>query len=381
MTRLREALEDVAAEAPAINLTEWAIAGSRRRRRTRLTIAAATATVVTAMAVFTGNTLLAIRDKPVVAAETGKIPELPSRGVGPLSHAFKTFCRMSGPIPPDCRNGEWRVVTKDGEIYHLPQAGGISKEAANERFVFYPLAISRDGRMIAYYSRQARTFQVRDLAQGTVRTAAAMVAEPKPGDDAWRLVISDNGRHLVFTTRPSKKQQGLIFDMAAGRTYPLPAGWDPRAIDGTTVALARDWHKGQRPGVWLMPLAGGGTPAWADGRYTRFSPPTPAGTSMAALRLDKAARLDGTITTFDTRSGKARKTVTIRGLPKAARPNTLGAWLNASEVTFSALPTEHIRETRQVTYAVNVETGQARQLSVYHPQHVVHLVIPGVAPM
>lgn len=378
MRQLRDALVDIAVEAPAVDLTDWAIAGSRRRRRTRLAISAAAVavTVVAGLTVFVGSGLLPAQDKPVVASETGKIPELPGRGVGPLSHAFRTFCHVGGPIPPDCRNGGWRVVTKSGQTYHVPQAlGGKSGPA------FYPLAISRDGRVIAYYSRQARTFQVRDLAGGAVRTAPVTVAESRLGRNA-RLVLSDDGRYLAFTGWPSSKEDGLIFDLGAGRTYRLPAGWEPRSVDGTTVTLARDWRKWQKSGIWLMPPAGGGTPATVDGRFMSFSPPAPNGARVAALRLDKAARRpDGTITVLDAGTGKIRKTVLLGGLPKDTRPLTLGAWLNASEVTLSALPSEHWAENRQITYAVDVETGQARQLAVYRPQSLMHVVIPGATVM
>ncbi|NJP96700.1 hypothetical protein HCN51_45980 [Nonomuraea sp. FMUSA5-5] len=65
------------------------------------------------------------------------------------------------------------------------------------------------------------------------------------------------------------------------------------------------------------------------------------------------------------------------GLPEGTRPLDLGSWLNAAEVTLSALPSTSWKETRHITYAVNVRTGQARQLAIYHPQSVMHDVIPG----
>ncbi|WP_449062841.1 hypothetical protein [Planomonospora algeriensis] len=43
MTRLHEALDEIAAEAPPVNLADLVITGHRRRRRVTLALAAATA--------------------------------------------------------------------------------------------------------------------------------------------------------------------------------------------------------------------------------------------------------------------------------------------------------------------------------------------------
>ncbi|MFD1541719.1 hypothetical protein [Nonomuraea guangzhouensis] len=67
----------------------------------------------------------------------------------------------------------------------------------------------------------------------------------------------------------------------------------------------------------------------------------------------------------------------MRGLPKGSRSFTLGAWLSAVEVTLAAVPSDRWNENRHITYAVNVETGQVRQLAIHRPQSVGHDVIPG----
>ncbi|MFI7702136.1 hypothetical protein [Nonomuraea sp. NPDC049480] len=377
MTRLREALDDLAGDAPAINLADWAIAGSRRRRRIRMAAGAAAAMGVVVLAgvalgVFPGTGLLPA-DKPVVASETGRIADLPGRGVGPLSHAYRTFCRLGGLVPPDCGNGEWRVVTRLGETYRVPQALGTKSGPE-----FYPLAIGRDGRMIAYYSRVAGTFKVRDLASGAEQAAPVAIAEARLGGNA-RLELSEDGRYLAFTGYPSRKEDGLIIDMRARTTLPLPVGWDPRSIDGTAVTLAR-YGYGQRPGIWMMPLTGGGSPVTLGDAYTRFSALAPDGTGVAALRRGEVANTqDDTITVLDAKTGKVKKTATMRGLPRGSHMLTLGAWLNAAEVTLVTTPSRQWDENRQITYAVNVETGRVRQLAVYHPQSTMHLVVPGAA--
>ncbi|GAA3470209.1 hypothetical protein [Nonomuraea roseola] len=374
MSRLREALDDVAADAPALNLADLAIAGSRRRRRIRM--AAAGSASAMGLVVLAGVTLgmfpgpgAVQADKPIVVTQSGTIADLPSRGVGPISHAYRTFCLVGGPVPPDCRNGGWRVVTRTGETYHVPQALGW-KSGPN----FYPLAISRDGRIIAYYSRSARTFKVRDLASGAEQAAPVAIAEAKLGARS-RLELSDDGRYLAFTAHP-----GLIIDMRARTTMPLPAGWDPRSIDGTTVTLARYGESGQKPGIWVMPLAGGGSPVTVGQEYTRFSALAFDGTAVAALRQGRSpSRYDGTITVLDARTGQVKKMATMRGLPKGSHILTLGSWLNATEVTLATLASKEWNENRHITYAVNVETGQVRRLAVYRPQLGGHDVVPGAA--
>ncbi|MBN6057140.1 hypothetical protein JYK22_34775, partial [Nonomuraea sp. RK-328] len=376
MSGLREALHDVASDAPAVDLADWAITGSRRRRRARLVTGTATVMGLVVLAGVALGVLPGARqvtaDKLVVATETGKIADLPGRGVGPLSHAFRTWCLTSGPIPADCRNGEWRVVTRSGETYHVPQALGFKSGPA-----FFPLAISRDGRVIAYYSRSAGTFQVRDLESGAVRTAPVVLAEAKLGGNA-RLELSDDGRYLAYTGYPSRKEDGLIIDMRARTTTPLPVGWDPRSIDGTTVTLARYGRWGQKAGIWVMPLTGGGSPVTVEDVYLNFSALAPDGKVVAALRAGKSPNVkDDTITVLDVRTGRATGTAPIRGLPNGTGMRSLGVWLNASEVTLATIPSGDRRENRQITYAVNVRTGQVRRLAVYHPQAVMHLVVPG----
>ncbi|MEU7743661.1 hypothetical protein [Nonomuraea sp. NPDC049158] len=67
-------------------------------------------------------------------------------------------------------------------------------------------------------------------------------------------------------------------------------------------------------------------------------------------------------------------------MPKEAGMHTLGAWLNAAEVTLAIFPSDDWRDQRQITYAVNVRTGQVRKLAVYRPQAAMHLVLPGAPP-
>ncbi|MDP9864797.1 MULTISPECIES: hypothetical protein [Streptosporangium] len=383
MTRLHDALTDIAGEAPAVDLADRAITGDRRRRRTGVALVVVAVVAVVALGAVAGTGLLpGWRDNVIAATPKdsspsrgdGALADLPPRGVGPLSHAYKTFCHVARGVPEDCRNGEWRVVTRDGKTYHVPQALGMAGTLNS-----VPLAITRDGRMMAYYSREEQTFKVRDLESGKELTAPVTVAERRLRPRA-SLVLSDDGRHLAFTAYPAGKEPGLLIDMRAGTTTPLPSGWAPTSVadGGDPVTMVSYPPKGK---AWLMPRPGGGSPVTLDETYTRFSALAPDGRSIAALGMEKVKsggmHMDGTLAVLDATTGRTSRKVTVRGLPKDTVLLTLGAWLNRTEVTLATLPSGRIWENRQITYAVNVATGQARMLGVYTGQHPFQLVIPG----
>ena len=70
-----------------------------------------------------------------------------------------------------------------------------------------PVAISRDGRMLAYYSRAAQAHVVRDLVGGAEVTSPVKVEEDRIGVGSM-LALSDDGRYLVFDPREGSKEPG-----------------------------------------------------------------------------------------------------------------------------------------------------------------------------
>ncbi|MEV6864973.1 hypothetical protein AB0M44_28685 [Streptosporangium subroseum] len=376
MNRLHDVLTDIAGQAPIVDLADRAVRGNRRRRRTGMALAAVAVTAaVTVLGAAAGTGLLPGEGGEIAAKPShgGVVADLPNRGVGPLGYAYKTFCSADG-ASKDCRNGGWRVVTRDGETYHVPQALGLSDKN------YIPLTITRDGRMMAYYSRGEQTFKIRDLDSGKELTAPVTVAERQLGLYAT-LVLSDDGRRLAFTGYPNRKEPGLLIDMRAGTTTPVPSGWVPTSIanGGDPVTLISYWPKAR---VWLMSPSGGPPPVTLDKPYVRFSALSPDSRSLAALGAEKlkggAMRMDNTISVLDAMTGRTGKKVTLRGLPKNMGSHRLGAWLNRTEVTLSAVMMERGGATRQITYAVNTGTGQARELRSYTGQNPSHLVVPGV---
>lgn len=381
MTRLHDALTGIADQAPTVDLADRAIQGNRRRRRGGMALAAVVTAAVTVTVTVLGAAgagLLPGERGNIVAATPegsprrgGTLADLPDRGVGPLSYAYKTFCKARYGVPEDCRDGEWRVVTRDGKTYHVPQTLGLSGKN-------YPLAITRDGRMMAYYSHQEQTFKVRDLDSGEELTAPVTVAERRL-DSYVSLVLSDDGRHLAFTDYPSGKGPGLLIDMRAGTTSPLPQGWAPISIaDGGDPVMMVSYPPKAR--VWVMSRSGGRSPVTHDETYVRFSELAPDGRSIAALGTEKVKdglRLDHTLAVLDATTGRAGRKVTVRGLPKSIVMHGLGAWLSRTEVTLATILSKRPDQARWITYAVNVETGQARELGAYTGQNPLHMVVPG----
>ncbi|MCA2230232.1 hypothetical protein [Nonomuraea aurantiaca] len=209
MTWLRDVLVDLADESPQVDLAERTIATRDHKRRTAISLLAAAMVVVTAL-----GATLAVRLVPQATspATSGK-GDMPARGAGPLSHAYKTFCKpVSGKALSHCQDGGWRVVTRSGRTYHVSEALP-SLSPGRTGLQDSPLAISRDSRKIAYYSAKEGTFQVRDLASGA-KTTAPMKLPPK----TWlysmtRLMLSDDGRYLAFSKVPELKHPALLFDM------------------------------------------------------------------------------------------------------------------------------------------------------------------------
>ncbi|MFI6299367.1 hypothetical protein ACIBEJ_47790 [Nonomuraea sp. NPDC050790] len=392
MTSLRDALNDVAHNAPQADLTEQTIRIRRRQRRTRTSIVAAVAVVAVALGVTSAVRLLPTQRSPALAPKA--VTDLPAKGVGPLSHAVMTFCRPEVGKPPEgCVNGGWRVVTRDGTTYRVAQALTGSASGLRQS----PLAISRDGRKIGYYDTKAGTFAVRDLASGSVHTAPTKVPTDWLGSIA-HLLLSDDGRFLAFTKRPPLKDPAMVFDMRERIARPLPNGWNPIGLspDGGTITLAEYAPKTRLRTItrlWQTSTAGNTTTVNVTGTYL-----------VGALGLDGrlvAAESVFTGTTgcptsgpdlihLDPKTGNVLRRVPVRGLSMAANRVYLRGWTGPREITAVATPAvckdrddqapESTLDPPYVPftiYTVNADTGTTRKLATYKAQSSFHLVLPG----
>ncbi|WP_436758454.1 hypothetical protein [Streptosporangium sp. V21-05] len=371
MTRLHDALDGIANEAPLVDLADLVIAGHRRRRRTTLTLAAVAAVAV--LGVATAAVALPgsrdgrdDRDDTATPGSVEKVPDLPDGKVGSLSHAYRTPCKVDPKQrrqPPDCSVVEWRVVTGTGTTYRLPQALTANSKGRNA-----PVAISRDGRMIAYYSREAQAHVVRDLVSGSEVTSPVTVKEERIGIGSM-LVVSDDGRHVFFDPREGSKDPGLLIDTRTGRTVPVSGRFEAIGIKDGVVALVRY----VKTDLWLMPVTGGGAPVRFDGVFIMFSEPAPDGRTVAAMDFERKDHMKCTLTLLDARTGRTLRRVAVRGLPKSRGMCVTSLWRGGSEITII------YEDGETSTYAVDVNTGQARRLARY-PGMSRHmsLALPGM---
>ncbi|MEV0379534.1 hypothetical protein [Nonomuraea sp. NPDC050643] len=393
MTWLRDVLDDLADESPRVDLAARTIRIRQRRRRTAASVMATVAVVVTALAAAT--TVRLLRAGPDPATETGKVTDLPARGVGPLSHAYKTFCRpRAGTAPQDCRDGAWRVVLRDGRTYHVPQALPSRSHYRGEPRLDSPLAISRDGSKIAYYSAEAGTFAVRDLASGQVMTAPVKVPE-KVLRSYSTLLLSGDGRFLAFTRTPALKDSSLVFDLRKQLVRPLPGGWTPigLSMDGNTITLAQFAPKSRlrtMTRLWATSTTADGKIVNLPPRYNA-SPLAPDGrTIVAAEHLRSRATPCGEIgkvVSIDTETGKTRKTIATRNLPMRDHLVYWSTWLSSDEVVVVTMPYlcrpggQPARAdppyVTMTAYALNITTDSTRKIGTYSVQTVAELVFPG----
>ncbi|GHE30122.1 hypothetical protein GCM10017673_35940 [Streptosporangium violaceochromogenes] len=367
MTRLRRALNGIAEEAPAADLAgliDQTLAGHRRERRGTAVLAAA-ATVATVVAM--GAVMAAVvSPRPHEAAAPGlaaAVPDLPDGNVGPLDYAYETPCK-AGKEQRDVDCLEWRAVTRTGRTYRLPQA--LARTAQDRRV---PVAISRDGRMLAYYSRQAQAHVVRDLVSGSQVTSPVTLREARIGVGSM-LVLSDDGRHVVFDPRVGSREPGLLIEVRTGKTVKVSGKYEAVSVRNGVAELVRY----RKTDLWLMPVAGGGRPVRFNGAFMGFSELAPDGRTVAAFERRDARKWVQemrTLTLLGADTGRKLRTVPIRGLPKGVPVEVTGLWRSASELTVLIEEGRHKR-----AYGVDTGTGKARRLADY--PNTTRLVLPGV---
>ncbi|GGL13219.1 hypothetical protein Sme01_20030 [Sphaerisporangium melleum] len=370
MTRLRRALSGIAEEAPAVDLNglvDLAVAGHRRKRRASALLAAvATVATVAATGTVTAALVPSRSPQPAAPRQAEAVPDLPAGDVGPLDYAYETPCKVDGERRHlDCSVAGWRVVTHTGRTYRLRQA--LARTAQNNQA---PIAISRDGRMLAYYSPQAQAHVVRDLVSGSQVTSPVRLKETRIGPGSM-LVLSDDGRHLMFDPREGSKDPGLLIDMRTGKTVEVSGKYEAVSVRNGVAELVRY----RKTDLWLMPVTGGSKPVRFKGTFMGFSELAPDGRTVAAFERNDDTMSDWvqemrTLTLLDTRTGRERAKVPIRGLPKGQPVWITGLWRSGSELTV------WIEEASTRAYRVDTRTGRARLLAD-HPK--TRLVLPGLA--
>ncbi|MEU7853005.1 hypothetical protein [Nonomuraea sp. NPDC049141] len=345
MNTLREDLHELAAHAPDVDLADVAIRGARRRNRVvRLSLAAA---VVAAG--IAGGSVIRLQQEvrpvpPVVLTppETKALP-LPDKGVAPVEQVYRPFCRGG------CQESGWRIVTRRGETFQLPEVPG-------------PVEATVDGRRIAYYSEKDRRIVVRDLASGQIWKAP--LKQPKQDFKVeYTLRMSPNGLRFIVSGWGGRREPNMLVDIEQGTVEQLDSGWWPVSVaDGDgPVVLAKPYDKSTK--VWVR----GHKPVTIPTFTYEFSALNPDGRRLVRMgqflsRTEPMVRRDGMIVTFDALTGGIQARVPVSGIPGDLEPAKLGGWLSADEVTLVAVARSPGSDASAVAYAVNVLTGKARKL-------------------
>ncbi|MBG0829475.1 hypothetical protein HS041_17050 [Planomonospora sp. ID67723] len=361
MKTLREDLRALAEQAPSVDLAARAVRGARRRRATRLAVTAAAVTCLIAG----GGAMLFQQARPappiVLTPPETKAPPLPAKDVGPVEQAYWPGCRS---VAKACAERAWRIVTREGDTYEL------GKEAKG------PLAVTADGRRIAYYSSKHRRIVVRDLASG--KTWKAPLKQPAEDFAAeYALRLSPSGLRFVVSGWGGRREPNKLVDVERGTVTDLKRGWWPVSVsDGSgPVVLAKPYDMTSQ--VWVL----GHDPITVQDFTYDYSALAPDGRTLARLgqSFDRDRRPmvenDGSIVLFDAVRGGRETRVSTSGITEGLRPSRLGGWLSDTEVTVLATPPEPSGPAAAV-YAVDVRTGESRELFALRDEGVN--VVPGL---
>ncbi|MFI6738738.1 hypothetical protein ACIBI9_37935 [Nonomuraea sp. NPDC050451] len=382
MTRFRDELQLIAAQAPEVDLAERAVRGARRWKVATFgsAVASLVATALTATVLIT---------TPGGATMSGEIANvLPASGVDPAAYAYYDFCgrewdyrKNTGTFAgQEC--AQWRLVTSTGGSFRMPEALSVYTEQVPENYMNTggPLTISSDGKRVAYYSEKDQKFAVRDLADGRVWLTPQTVTRETMVKSGAVLVLSPDGRHLGLLDRTSS-----VVDMETGQVTEIPEGWRVRRIGngGSPVVVSDDKDR--------LGLFG-------DGKVT---PLNRVSRQVSELSADgrTLAYLDGevikdhivtrdvdTIVTLDVTTGKVLSEAKFTDVPKDFGFPRIGGWHSPTEVVVSDVlrdkswrgKKDGVPTMGDATYAIDVNTGRIRKLAEYtYKAWSGDLVLPG----
>ncbi|GGO80447.1 hypothetical protein [Nonomuraea cavernae] len=125
----------------------------------------------------------------------------------------------------DAPCGHWRLITRDGGGLALPDAAATRRHATGA-VVHEPgrLAISGDGRVVAYERARDHRLVVRRVAGGPVKELPASLVPKGIGTDDLLLYVSPSGdKVLVEYLDDAERQPTRVVTVATGRTVELPA--------------------------------------------------------------------------------------------------------------------------------------------------------------
>ncbi|MGW4956210.1 hypothetical protein ACWEPL_03175 [Nonomuraea sp. NPDC004186] len=384
MTRFRDELQLIAAQAPEVDLAERAVRGARRWKAA--TFGSALASLVAAA--LTATVLITTPGGATMSGEIANV--LPSSGVDPAAYAYYDFCgrqwdprKNTKTFGKEC--AQWRLVTSTGGSFRMPEALSVYTEQSADNYMNTggPLEISSDGKRVAYYSEKDQRFAVRDLADGRIWLTPQTVTRETMVKSGMVLVLSPDGRFLGLLGGSSS-----VVDMETGQVTEIPEGWHVRRIGngGSPIVVSDDKDRlGLFDGGKVTPLGKSAdqlSELSADGRTLAYLDGEEIKDHLVTRPVD-------TVVTLDVTTGKILSRAKFTDVPKDVRSPRIGGWQSPTEVVVSDMARDSYWRSKdkdkdsvptlgEVTYAIDVNTGRIRKLAEYtYKAWAGDLTLPG----
>ncbi|MGI5284020.1 hypothetical protein ACQEVF_11865 [Nonomuraea polychroma] len=220
---VRAALIRIAGEMPHVHFSDTVLRSIARRRRIRTatwttvivgSVGAFAVLTIAGMTAVARNIEQAIDESdgyPTTYQTPEKTPDaIPAKLTDPIHYAYVGHC---GNTPNEPGNpqpcGQWRLVTVSGDEWRLPGAGAGYDEDTGVEF---PLAVSHNGRRLAYRDNQG-SYVVRDLPTGTVKR---IDVDDEPSGAT--LTSSPNGRYFAIAFAGEGTTTSALLDFDSGVT-------------------------------------------------------------------------------------------------------------------------------------------------------------------
>lgn len=260
-----------------------------------------------------------------------------------------------------CFCAPWTLWTWDGQVIKLTDARVFTDKTGKQRA---PLALSPDGRHVAYFRRGDGALVIRNMSTGRVREVPGVRWSRRLR--STRIDLAPTGRYLVLGSEQDEK----VLDARSGKSTVVPPGLQPWSFSpGAKLMLAVDGEFGA--GIYsTVTLA-------EKGRAPIGGALSPDGTTIAHFTSD-----DSAISLWDVAAGRSGGRQPIP-LPAAKIPVRL-RWDGAGHLDLQmVLPGKAGTGADAVYswYRLDLGSGTAQPVDTFTVPGTVHNpIVAGLSP-
>ncbi|MEO3885723.1 hypothetical protein [Nonomuraea sp. B5E05] len=173
--------------------------------------------------------------RPTVRPAAG-LPALPATRAPRIDYAVLYDPKVIR--EPAAAHHSWRVGSSSGKAWRIEDALGFVPKDGEQ--AVSPLAISDDGRHLAYIRRSDHALVVRDLASGATEQVSTRVY--RPGDSSWDVELAFHGEgELLFVWNADRGRE--LIDLSSKRRLRVGAEFasdllDARADGGRVIVMS-----------------------------------------------------------------------------------------------------------------------------------------------